>query len=108
MALINTVTVFSTLVFLARLCSQACAYAIDHSCTPYVGDGQDKTTMITNAMMAANQMLTEAASVVTEGQGDDNARDQLFGEANAADLQTVSCMTILSPQRTLLYLPCNC
>ena len=97
MSLFTTATLLSALISLSQLFSQASAYAIDQSCKPYAGDDQDKTTMITNAMTAANQMLTHAASVVTGGQGIDNARDQLFAGATAADLQTVSCMTILSP-----------
>ena len=96
MALHTVATVLSALISLSRLFSQASAYAIDHSCKPYVGDGQDKTAIITDAMTAANRMLTHAASVVTEGQGFDNARDQLFAGATAVDLQTVSCMTLLS------------
>ncbi|CAD6589330.1 MAG: hypothetical protein ASARMPREDX12_003727 [Alectoria sarmentosa] len=93
MALHTTATVLSALISLSRLFSQASAYAIDHSCVPYIGDGQDKTTMITNGMTAANQMLTHAASVVAGGQGVDNARNQLFAGATAADLQTVSYHT---------------
>lgn len=101
MALSTTVTVLYALISLSRLFSQASAYAIDQSCKPYIGDGQDKTTMITDAMTAANQMLTHAATVVTGGQGVDNARDQLFAGATAADLQTVSCIPPLSPRRTM-------
>ncbi|CAF9930561.1 hypothetical protein IMSHALPRED_008218 [Imshaugia aleurites] len=90
MSLHITATVLTALISLSRLFSQASAYAIDQSCAPYVGDHQDKTAMITNAMTAANQMLTHAASVVAGGQGIDNARDQLFAGATAADLQTIS------------------
>ena len=108
MALKTTATVLSALISLSRLFSQASAYAIDQSCKPYVGDGQDKTTMITDAMTAANQMLRHAASVVTEGQGLSDVRDQMFEKLTAVDLQTVSCMTLLSPRRTRLYLTYDC
>ena len=79
MSLHTTATILSALITFSRLFSQASAYAIDQSCVPYVGDGQDKTIMITDAMTAANQMLTHAASVVTGGQGNDNARYVHFG-----------------------------
>lgn len=111
MSLYTTATVLSALISLSRLLSQASAYAIDQSCTPYTFTGgvrqEDKSDMIKSAMTAANQMLTHAATVVTLGQGTDNARDQLFTGASAADLQTVSSMTLLSPRRTMLYLPCD-
>ncbi|KAL9066088.1 MAG: hypothetical protein Q9161_007813 [Pseudevernia consocians] len=90
MSLYTTATVLSALIALSRLFSPASAYAIDQSCVPYVGDGQDKTAVITNAMTAANQMLTHAASVVTGGQ-DNTPWDITNLQGLVADKVTIYC-----------------
>lgn len=90
--------ILSISICIFRLSARAGAYAIDESCKPYSGDGQDKTALITAAMTEANLMQQAAAgAVVAPASAQDDTLTKLFPGASATDLTDIASM---SPSRS--------
>ena len=95
---------FSVLLCLCGLFTQVEAYAIDQSCLPYMGDHDDKGSMIRTAMAEARLMIFDAAfaindpgpAVVMPGQKVlDNSQQQIFPGASPEDRAAISGQSTL-------------
>ncbi len=93
MVLITAAMVFSVLLFHCQLLTQAEAYHIDDTCTPYLIDNVDKSTMIEAAMAETNVMLSDAATRVVQdfpSEMPGNSREAIFPRATSTHRTTIA------------------